>query len=206
MIFVLSETRIRPIPYEHVRLVLGRFLALGLEFQLAADILKTAVSPTFEDLGQLGAIAAIRTVLNYFLAQEIERAEEMEKEGMLMGPEDMPEPVGPQVARMSIAAAHLSAALTSAIATAIVAFAAIVIFAGSLSSLRAGRHAGRLLATYMGIGLEFFLAAGLIKLASADSFEMLGLIATIITLRRVIALGLGYAATRLGLDPESSES
>jgi uncharacterized membrane protein len=92
VIFVLSETRIRPIPYEHVRLVLGRFLALGLEFQLAADILKTAVSPTFEDLGQLGAIAAIRTVLNYFLAQEIERAEEMEKEGMLMGPEDMPEP------------------------------------------------------------------------------------------------------------------
>jgi uncharacterized membrane protein len=92
VIFVLSETRIRPIPYEHVRLVLGRFLALGLEFQLAADILKTAVSPTFEDLGQLGAIAAIRTVLNYFLAQEIERAEEMEKDGMLMGPEDMPEP------------------------------------------------------------------------------------------------------------------
>jgi uncharacterized membrane protein len=90
--FVLSETRIRPIPYEHVRLVLARFLALGIEFQLAADILKTAVSPTFEDLGQLGAIAAIRTVLNYFLAQEIQRAEEMEKEGMLAGPEDMPQP------------------------------------------------------------------------------------------------------------------
>jgi uncharacterized membrane protein len=92
VIFVLSETRLRPIPYEHVRLVLGRFLALGIEFQLAADILKTAVSPTFEDLGQLGAIVAIRTVLNYFLAKEIERAEEMEKEGMLMGPADMPEP------------------------------------------------------------------------------------------------------------------
>jgi uncharacterized membrane protein len=92
VIFVLSETRLRPIPYEHVRLVLGRFLALGIEFQLAADILKTAVSPTFEDLGQLGAIVAIRTVLNYFLAKEIDRAEEMEKEGMLMGPADMPEP------------------------------------------------------------------------------------------------------------------
>jgi uncharacterized membrane protein len=92
VIFVLSETRIRPIAYEHVRLVLARFLALGIEFQLAADILKTAVSPTFEDLGQLGAIAAIRTVLNYFLAQEIQRAEEMEKEGMLAGPEDMPQP------------------------------------------------------------------------------------------------------------------
>jgi uncharacterized membrane protein len=61
--------------------------AAGIEFQLASDILTTAVSPTFEDIGKLGAIAAIRTVLNYFLANEIERAEEMEKKGMLMGPE-----------------------------------------------------------------------------------------------------------------------
>jgi uncharacterized membrane protein len=90
VVYVLSETRIRPVPYEHVRLLLGRFLALGLEFQLAADILKTAVSPTLEDIGMLGAIAAIRTFLNYFLAKEIEKAEEMEKQGMLMGPDKMP--------------------------------------------------------------------------------------------------------------------
>lgn len=92
VIYVLSEMRIRPVPYEHVRLLLGRFLALGLEFQLAADILKTAVSPTFDDIAMLGAIAAIRTVLNYFLAKEIEKAEEMEEAGMLMGPEEMPAP------------------------------------------------------------------------------------------------------------------
>lgn len=73
--YVLSELRIRPRPYEAVRLLLGRFLALGLEFQLASDILGTAVSPTFAEIGKLGAIAAIRTVLNYFLAQEIERAQ-----------------------------------------------------------------------------------------------------------------------------------
>ena len=54
-----------------VRLTLGRFLALGLEFQLAGDILKTAVAPSWEDIGQLAAIAAIRTVLNYFLGKEI---------------------------------------------------------------------------------------------------------------------------------------
>ncbi len=48
---------------------------LGLEFQFASDILGTAVSPTFEEIGKLGAIATIRTVLNYVLAQEIERAE-----------------------------------------------------------------------------------------------------------------------------------
>jgi len=90
--YLLSELRIRPVAYEHVRLTLGRFLALGIEFQLASDILTTAVSPTFDDIGMLAAIAAIRTLLNYFLAQEIERAERMEKEGMLTSPDSMPQP------------------------------------------------------------------------------------------------------------------
>ena len=64
-------------PYEGVRLLLGRFLALGLEFQLASDILGTAVSPTYDQIGKLGAIAAIRTALNYFLSQELDRAREV---------------------------------------------------------------------------------------------------------------------------------
>ena len=71
--YVLSELRIRPRPYEAIRLQLGRFLALGLEFQLGSDILGTAVSPTFAEIGKLGAIAAIRTLLNYFLGQELDR-------------------------------------------------------------------------------------------------------------------------------------
>jgi uncharacterized membrane protein len=54
-----------------VRLTLGRFLALGLEFQLASDVLRTAVAPSWEELGQLAAVATIRTALNYFLAKEI---------------------------------------------------------------------------------------------------------------------------------------
>ena len=54
-----------------VRLTLGRYLALGLEFQLAADVLRTAIAPNFKEIGQLAAIAAIRTALNYFLAKEI---------------------------------------------------------------------------------------------------------------------------------------
>ena len=60
-----------------VRLGLGRFLALGLEFQLASDILRTAIAPTLREIGELAAIAAIRTALNYFLARDIkeERAE-----------------------------------------------------------------------------------------------------------------------------------
>ena len=75
--YVLSELRVRPRPYEAVRLQLGRFLLLGLEFQLAADILGTAVSPTFDEIGKLAAIATIRTVLNHFLALEIARAEQV---------------------------------------------------------------------------------------------------------------------------------
>ncbi|HSJ74067.1 MAG TPA: DUF1622 domain-containing protein, partial [Miltoncostaeaceae bacterium] len=71
----------REASYERVRLQLARFIALGLEFQLASDVLGTAVSPSFEQIGRLAAIAAIRTLLNFFLAQEIERAERMEREG-----------------------------------------------------------------------------------------------------------------------------
>jgi uncharacterized membrane protein len=48
-------------------------LALGLEFQLGADILSTAVAPTFAEVKILAAIVVIRTALNYFLSWEIER-------------------------------------------------------------------------------------------------------------------------------------
>jgi uncharacterized membrane protein len=60
-----------------VRLGLGRFLALGLEFQLASDILRTAIAPTLREIAELAAVAAIRTALNFFLGREIkeERAE-----------------------------------------------------------------------------------------------------------------------------------
>ncbi|MEU9109031.1 DUF1622 domain-containing protein [Streptomyces xanthophaeus] len=63
--------------FNKIRLGLGRFLVLGLEFQLAGDVLRTAVAPSFTEIGQLAAIAAIRTILNFFLTREIaqERAE-----------------------------------------------------------------------------------------------------------------------------------
>jgi uncharacterized membrane protein len=60
---------------EEVRLRLGRWLAVGLEFLLAADILKTAVAPSWDDIGKLAAIATLRTLLNYFLEKEIDKAE-----------------------------------------------------------------------------------------------------------------------------------
>ena len=52
------------------------WLVLALEFLLAADILKTAISPTWTDIGQLAAIAAIRTFLNYSLAHDLRHTPE----------------------------------------------------------------------------------------------------------------------------------
>lgn len=58
-----------------VRQTLARYMALALEFQLGADILATSVAPSWDMLGKLGAIAVIRTALNYFLTREMEQEE-----------------------------------------------------------------------------------------------------------------------------------
>ena len=61
-------------PFHKRRQVFLRFgvwLLLALEFELAADIVRSAISPTWDDIGQLGAIAVIRTLLNYFLERDI---------------------------------------------------------------------------------------------------------------------------------------
>jgi len=62
-----------------VRLTLGRWLGVALEFELAADILRTAVAPTWNEIGQLAAIAALRTALNYFLGKEIDKEASAER-------------------------------------------------------------------------------------------------------------------------------
>ncbi len=53
----------------------GMWLLLGLEFELAADIIGSVVSPSWQDIGKLGAIAVIRTFLNYFLEKDLEETE-----------------------------------------------------------------------------------------------------------------------------------
>jgi uncharacterized membrane protein len=65
--------------YYKGRLAFARFLVIALEFQLAADVIGTAVAPDFEQIGKLGAIAVIRTFLNYFLMREIREEEERVK-------------------------------------------------------------------------------------------------------------------------------
>jgi uncharacterized membrane protein len=54
-----------------LRLQLGQNLVMALEFQVAADILRTALSPTWNDLLVLGALIALRTILNYILEVEL---------------------------------------------------------------------------------------------------------------------------------------
>lgn len=71
--YVLSVLGLRKYSNTELRLYLGRYLALGLEFQLGSDILSTAVAPTLPDVELLAAIVVIRTALNYFLQKELER-------------------------------------------------------------------------------------------------------------------------------------
>jgi uncharacterized membrane protein len=58
----------------------GMWLLLGLEFELAADIIESVISPSWQDIGELGAIAVIRTFLNYFLEQDLESAAAAEEQ------------------------------------------------------------------------------------------------------------------------------
>ena len=62
-----------------IRLTLARYLALALEFELGADILGTAVSPSWDQIGKLGAVAVIRTGLNFFLSMEMKQEKTAEK-------------------------------------------------------------------------------------------------------------------------------
>jgi uncharacterized membrane protein len=51
------------------------WIVLALEFALGADIVRTAIAPTWNDIGQLAAIAVIRTGLNFFLERDLEAME-----------------------------------------------------------------------------------------------------------------------------------
>jgi uncharacterized membrane protein len=58
---------------ETIRLRLGSYLVLSLEFFIAGDIVKTVITPTWDSLGMLGAIVVIRTVLSYFLTKDLSK-------------------------------------------------------------------------------------------------------------------------------------
>ena len=58
---------------EDIRQRLGAHLLLGLEIFIAADIISSAVSPSWEKVGMLVSIVGIRTVLSYFLRMELKQ-------------------------------------------------------------------------------------------------------------------------------------
>jgi uncharacterized membrane protein len=56
----------------------ARWLVAALTFQLAADIVSTSLSPSWEEVGHLAAIAAIRTFLSFFLDREVDSARDLQ--------------------------------------------------------------------------------------------------------------------------------
>ncbi len=70
----------QPSNFNRVRLTFGKYLTLALEFQVGADILSTAIAPSWEQIGKLAAIAAIRTLLNYFLTKELANEQKREEQ------------------------------------------------------------------------------------------------------------------------------
>jgi uncharacterized membrane protein len=79
LLLVKALAQRRTADFTAIRLTLARYLALALEFQLGADILSTAIAPSWEQIGKLGAIAVIRTALNFFLSKEMQ--EERQQSG-----------------------------------------------------------------------------------------------------------------------------
>ncbi len=62
-------------------LIFATWILLGLEFALAADLVRTAVAPTWDDISKLAVIATIRTMLNYFLAKDIAEFDSVRESG-----------------------------------------------------------------------------------------------------------------------------
>ena len=80
--------------YRDVWLHLARWLVAGLTFQLAADIVDTAIAPSWDEIGKLAAIAVIRTFLNFFLDRDLDtiRARQKERSALAKGSPGEPPP------------------------------------------------------------------------------------------------------------------
>lgn len=79
--FEAIQLLLRPVTGHARRMIwmrYARWLVAALTFQLAADILESAVATDWQSLGRLGAIAAIRTFLNYFLERDLDEVRERE--------------------------------------------------------------------------------------------------------------------------------
>jgi len=78
----------------------ARWLIAGLTFQLAADIVQTAFAPSWDELGQLAAIAAIRAFINFFLEHDLAQQEKASQAAQA-APPDLPADMTPISGRSS---------------------------------------------------------------------------------------------------------
>jgi uncharacterized membrane protein len=69
---LVTHRTLDPVARRAIFVGFAGWIILALEFALGADIVRSAIAPTWEQIGQLAAIAAIRTALNYFLEKEVE--------------------------------------------------------------------------------------------------------------------------------------
>jgi uncharacterized membrane protein len=71
--FVVHIGRHAPDPFHRYKLALGKALSLGLEFLVAADVIRTVtMAPTFTNIGLLAAVILTRTFLSWSLVVEME--------------------------------------------------------------------------------------------------------------------------------------
>ena len=73
-------SRLPPHERRDIWLRFARWLVAGLTFQLAADVIESSITTSWESVGRLGAIAVIRTFLNYFLERDVAEARERQRE------------------------------------------------------------------------------------------------------------------------------
>jgi uncharacterized membrane protein len=78
----LAFSRVSAIESREVWMRYAHWLVAGLTFQLAGDIVHSAIAPTWNDIGQLGAIAVIRTFLTYFLDRDLAEQRRLQREDM----------------------------------------------------------------------------------------------------------------------------
>ncbi|MEP7232416.1 MAG: DUF1622 domain-containing protein [Ginsengibacter sp.] len=76
---LLKKSTIK-ISKEEIRVQFGSSVAVSLELLLGADVLTTAVAPSWDGIGKLAAIAVLRTALNYFLERELKHMSKMRSE------------------------------------------------------------------------------------------------------------------------------
>lgn len=69
---------LRSVSLHKIRVVLGEYLLLALEFFICADVILSVKDPSYEHLAQLGIVVVIRIMIAYFLQRELQHLEQRE--------------------------------------------------------------------------------------------------------------------------------